>query len=665
MYKIVVVFILLVGFTTDVGQEVTVGSIASIGNNTPIAYNLLNYPIVNTNHAQNTSNIFNNGCSTPKTVSVGSEKATGTSGNAPFNLGKARYWTSTLYPQSDINQDGKIGAISFYVTNTANCTRNIKVYMKITKDGSKVSNGLHVKSQWLSSNRPSIGGYTEVFSGSHTFQQGWNKITLNSKFTYSNRAGEHLEIYTQDFTSSSNCSVTFKTETKGNGSTNYPARYKGTDNTGWNYMSQLNSNAKFTNQRPILKLDFASTGGGSAVPVEVTIANTNCGNGTVSAFPVPVQYGDNFTPNIQTWSVTHYKASDGSLSANTGKNLTQINYHTDCNRSSKTYQPATNQKIYIKEVANGASEISSSSYPDLSTYTLVFEGSLIWKIVKGNKEDSGVKIEFNKNGNSFAYNGGDLLVYFENKHNNVVEGGWSSTVPISGESRNGSDNRVKYKKFTNTFNTTDGASGRKPSLPMTKFIFKTPQTPLTVTNPIGATYNVGDTPTNLEVTATGQIKKYQWYSNTTSSNSGGTPITGATNTTYSPPTTTATTKYYYVVVTGCDDTTKTSNVAQVIVQSQTITITLPPNTSICAGETYTFTGVTVTPADATLQWTSANGGTFNNTTILNPTYTPSTAEVTAGTATLTLTATKNGQSSNKNFILTIKPKPTSVIQKKI
>ncbi len=95
-----------------------------------------------------------------------------------------------------------------------------------------------------------------------------------------------------------------------------------------------------------------------------------------------------------------------------------------------------------------------------------------------------------------------------------------------------------------------------------------------------------------------------------------------------------------------------------------ITITLPANTSICAGETYTFTGVTVTPTDATLQWTSANGGTFDNAIILNPTYTPSTAEVNAGTATLRLTATKNGVSEHKDFTLTINPKPISIISKK-
>lgn len=93
-------------------------------------------------------------------------------------------------------------------------------------------------------------------------------------------------------------------------------------------------------------------------------------------------------------------------------------------------------------------------------------------------------------------------------------------------------------------------------------------------------------------------------------------------------------------------------------------ITMPNTGSICKGNTYTFSGVSVNPSDANLQWTSTNGGTFNDNNSLNPTYTPSTAETTAGTATLTLTATKGGNTSSKNFTLTIKPKPLAIIEKK-
>lgn len=96
----------------------------------------------------------------------------------------------------------------------------------------------------------------------------------------------------------------------------------------------------------------------------------------------------------------------------------------------------------------------------------------------------------------------------------------------------------------------------------------------------------------------------------------------------------------------------------------TLTITLPNNTSICEGKSYQFTNVSVTPntPTPTLKWTSNNGGTFNDDTSLNPTYTPT---ITNGTVTLTLKATNSSGSGSisENFILTVKPKPTAEISK--
>ncbi|MBE7013494.1 MAG: PKD domain-containing protein [Ruminococcaceae bacterium] len=55
----------------------------------------------------------------------------------------------------------------------------------------------------------------------------------------------------------------------------------------------------------------------------------------------------------------------------------------------------------------------------------------------------------------------------------------------------------------------------------------------------------------------GQLS-YQWYSNTSKSNNGGTAVYGATSATYYPPTTSEGTKYYYCVITNTD-TTATQN----------------------------------------------------------------------------------------------------------
>jgi photosystem II stability/assembly factor-like uncharacterized protein len=102
------------------------------------------------------------------------------------------------------------------------------------------------------------------------------------------------------------------------------------------------------------------------------------------------------------------------------------------------------------------------------------------------------------------------------------------------------------------------------------------ETPNITTHPGSATVTVGATH-SLSVAAnvadSGTLS-YQWFSNTTNSNSGGTIISGATNASYSPPTGTEGTIYYYVIVTntitdngdgGAKVTTATSNSAGVIV----------------------------------------------------------------------------------------------------
>jgi hypothetical protein len=61
----------------------------------------------------------------------------------------------------------------------------------------------------------------------------------------------------------------------------------------------------------------------------------------------------------------------------------------------------------------------------------------------------------------------------------------------------------------------------------------------------------GDAFAAMSVTATGQgTLTYQWYSNTSAVNSGGTAVAGATSASYTPLSTTDGTLYYYCEVTG-------------------------------------------------------------------------------------------------------------------
>jgi len=202
--------------------------------------------------------------------------------------------------------------------------------------------------------------------------------------------------------------------------------------------------------------------------------------------------------------------------------------------------------------------------------------------------------------------------------------------------------------------------------------------------PEGATYTLNTTPVALAVTAAsldGGILSYQWYSNGTNSNSGGTSLgsaNGAQTASYTPPTSITNTVYYYAVVTNSiadngDGGSKTaaaaSNTAVITVNAKA-NAAAPNITGNPAGATY----VQNVPAAAlTVTVTSPDGGTlsyqwYSNTTNSNSggsplgsasgaqteSYTPSTTAT--GTryyyAVVTNTITDNGDGGTKTATAT-------------
>jgi hypothetical protein len=137
----------------------------------------------------------------------------------------------------------------------------------------------------------------------------------------------------------------------------------------------------------------------------------------------------------------------------------------------------------------------------------------------------------------------------------------------------------------------------------------------------GQTVCQGVAATALTVVASGTAPTYQWYSNTTASNAGGTSIALATTNSYTPPTATAGTTYYYCVVTGtCGSVT--SNVSGAITvnavpANPTGSITVSANPS-CGPATLSY------PAGS--YWQTTAGGT-------------STASPTSGTYPVSVTGT--------------------------
>ena len=150
------------------------------------------------------------------------------------------------------------------------------------------------------------------------------------------------------------------------------------------------------------------------------------------------------------------------------------------------------------------------------------------------------------------------------------------------------------------------------------------------TQPANVNFTVGSITGNLSVAASvtqSATLSYQWYSNTTASNTGGTPIDGANGASYAIPTELAVGTYHYYVVVSASGTTgdaadEVSNAATVTVSAPdtpVISISAHPlSTSFYVGHITGSLSVTasVTPsADLIYQW-------YSNTTASNTGGTP-------------------------------------------
>ena len=91
-------------------------------------------------------------------------------------------------------------------------------------------------------------------------------------------------------------------------------------------------------------------------------------------------------------------------------------------------------------------------------------------------------------------------------------------------------------------------------------LFTVSSAPSISTNPSTSvqTYTIGESAASLSVSATGVGLSYQWFSNTSASNTGGSSISGANSATYTPSTSTAGVLYYYCEVSGCSSTVKSA-----------------------------------------------------------------------------------------------------------
>lgn len=159
--------------------------------------------------------------------------------------------------------------------------------------------------------------------------------------------------------------------------------------------------------------------------------------------------------------------------------------------------------------------------------------------------------------------------------------------------------------------------------------------PTVSTQPINASYCQYASPVpSLSVTIADGIgtPSYQWYSNTTGSNSIGTAIANATNQTFSPPTATiGTVNYYCIVSQSGANCAVNSTAASIQIATQPSVTTQPQGTqTVCVGGTINPLTVTYTNGTgvATYQWYSNASNASNGGAIINgassASYTPST-----------------------------------------
>ena len=168
-----------------------------------------------------------------------------------------------------------------------------------------------------------------------------------------------------------------------------------------------------------------------------------------------------------------------------------------------------------------------------------------------------------------------------------------------------------------------------------------PALPVFSSHPVGVAANPGE-PVVLSVgaTATSGTLSYQWYSNSTNSNTGGTPITGATQSSYSFTASAIGTVYYYCVVTNTDPSTvaqtitATSSPAAVEINNlenaEAPVITAQPQDKfVKSGSSFSFgVAATVDSGTLTYQWyvndtdSTSGGSPVAGATTANHSFTP-------------------------------------------
>jgi hypothetical protein len=200
-------------------------------------------------------------------------------------------------------------------------------------------------------------------------------------------------------------------------------------------------------------------------PIEINPNNAGCGS-SVNGI-VPASYGTNTWGEGKSWSASIYDKSYFSSPST----LEAVSYFIDCGSCTGTI--ATNQKIYLGHTT--INQFSNNQRADLDTaitdLTLVYSGNVNWVDGVWNEIELDTEFEYDKTKN--------IVVYFENEHNDELSGGFScsdiSTIVHSFGSSSSSYTKYAYDGMglPNIGNTSNQA-------PIIKFKYKPSETAVTL-----------------------------------------------------------------------------------------------------------------------------------------------------------------------------------------
>ena len=234
------------------------------------------------------------------TAPQGGEVTIGSGTTSGYYLPTGDYYkyslTQQIYTASELGTAGTITAISFYYsTSTSSNPRSLQVYMSHTSS-STITTWSTVTSSQL------------VYSGTYTFNQGWNTITLTSPFAYNGTSNVLLTVDDNTGTWTTN-SQFYTYSTGANRAIYYRNDYTNPDPTG---SVSVTVSSLQVNAQMIVTKEVPSTDGYLSVS-PTSLTGFEATSGATASNPQSVAViGRNLQANLIVTAPTGYEVSSAS-----------------------------------------------------------------------------------------------------------------------------------------------------------------------------------------------------------------------------------------------------------------------------------------------------------------------------------------------------------------